>query len=73
MSRPSGRCGSVGSFWPTAISTSAGVGQLERDLLTRVGRADDEDPALRQILRALVLGAVELGQLGIELVGDRRA
>ena len=49
-----------------------GVGQLERDLLPRVGPADDKDPSFGQIVGALIGRAMELGQLGIELVGDRR-
>ena len=68
MSRPSQRCGRVGSFWPTEMSTWRDSAELERDLLARVGRADDKNPTLGQLLRALVVGAVKLVQLRVELV-----
>ena len=54
------------------MSTVRDSRELERDLLAGVGPADDEDPALGQVVGAPVRGAVDLGQLGIELVGDRR-
>ena len=74
MSRPSERCGSVGSLLADGdVDLAGGLGQLERDLLAGVGRADDEDPALGQVLRAPVVGAVELRHARVELVGDRRA
>ena len=49
-----------------------GRGKLRRDLKAGVTAADDENRSLGDVARALVAGAVCLGHVRRELVGERR-